>query len=74
MDEAKNLLFELQHQAQHWLLQYYDFGGNHQFYVLTNIDRQLTYLYEHTGRLLHDVPWCNGHEVSLFFFQRQKDS
>jgi len=72
MDEAKNLLFELQHQAQHLLLQYYNFGGSYQFYVLTNINKQLTYLYDHTGRLLHDVPWCNGHEVSLFFSEAER--
>jgi hypothetical protein len=67
MDEAKNLLCELSHQAQHLLLQYYNFGGNHRFYVLTDTDKQLTYLYNHTGKLLHDTPWRNTHEVSLLF-------
>jgi hypothetical protein len=72
MDEARKLLFELQHQAQNWLLQYYDFGGNHQFYILTDMDRQLAYLYDHTGKLLHDTPWHNGHEVSLLFSASEK--
>ncbi len=72
MDEARNLLFELQHQAQRLLLQYYNFDDKHQFYVLTDMDNQLTYLYDHTGRLLHDVPWCNGHAVSLFFSEAER--
>ena len=72
MDEARKLLFEVQHQAQHWLLQYYDFGGNHQFYIMTDIDKQLAYLYDHTGRLLHHIPWRNGHEVSLLVSASEK--
>jgi hypothetical protein len=72
MDESKNLLCELQHQAQHLLLQYYNFGNNNRFYVLTNTDKQLTYLYDHTGNLLHDTPWHNEHEVSLLFSESEK--
>jgi virulence-associated protein VapD len=72
MDEAKNLLCELRHQAQHLLLQYYNFGNNNRFYVLTNTDEQLTYLYDHTGNLLHDTPWHNEHEVSLLFSESEK--
>jgi len=71
MDEAKNLLCELPHQAQHLLLQYYNFGGSHQFYVLTDTDNQLTFLYDHTGKLLHDTPWHNGHEVNLLFLEAE---
>jgi hypothetical protein len=66
MDKTGSLLFEAQHQAQHLLLQYYNFDDTHQYYVLINLDAQLTYLYDHTGRLLHDVPWHNKHKVSLF--------
>ena len=67
LDKARNLLFELQHQTKHVLLQYYDFGGSYQFYVLTKTDEQLTYLYDHKGEFLHTTPWENGHEVSLLF-------
>jgi hypothetical protein len=72
MDKAKNLLCELRHKAQHLLLQYYNFGGNNRFYVLTNTDKRLTYLYDHAGNLLHDTPWRNVHEVSLLFSESAK--
>jgi hypothetical protein len=72
MDEAKNLLCELQHQAQHLILQYYDFGNNNRFYVLTDTDEQLTYLYNHTGTPLHDTPWHNEHDASLLFLASEK--
>lgn len=72
MNEEGNFLFELQHEAQNLLLQYYHFGDNCQFYVLTDRDRQLTYLYDHTGKLLQDTPWHNGHEVSLLFSESEK--
>lgn len=72
VDEARNLLFELHHQGQHLLLQYYNFGGGHQFYVLTNMDKQLTYLYDHTGKMLHDDPWHNGNEVSLLASETER--
>jgi hypothetical protein len=71
MDEAKNLLCELPHQAQHLLLQYHNFGGSHQFYVLTDTDNQLTFLYDHTGKLLHNAPWHNGYEVHLLFLEAE---
>ena len=67
MDEAMNLLFELPYQAQRLLLQYFDFRGGQQCYVLTNPDKQLTYLYDHTGKQLQAIPWQSGHEVSLIF-------
>jgi len=73
MDAEGNLLFELQHEAQDLLLQYYHFSDNYQFYVLTDKDKQLTYLYDHTGKLLHDVPWDNSHEVGLLFSETEKD-
>jgi hypothetical protein len=72
IDQARNVLFEIPHQTPHVLLQYYHFDDNHQCHVLTNINKQLTYLYDHTGRLLHDIPWHNGHEVSLFFSKEQE--
>ncbi len=72
MDEAQHLLCELPHQAQHLLLQYYNFGGTHPFYVLTDTDKQLTYLYDHTGKLLHDTPWHNRHEMILHFSEVEK--
>lgn len=72
LDEAGNLLFNLQHQARHLRLQYYHFGGNYQFYVLTDIDKQLTFLYDYTGKPLHDTPWHNRNEVCLLFSETEK--
>jgi hypothetical protein len=72
MSEARNLLFELQHQGQYVLWQYYDFGGHHQYHVVTNKDKQLTYLYDHTGKNLLDAPWHNGNEVSVLASEKER--
>ena len=73
MDEAGNLLFELPHAAPHWRIQYYDFGSSHQFYVLTDPDQHLTYLYDQAGKLLQDAPWPNnGQAVGLLFYQHKR--
>ena len=72
MDEARKILFELPNQAKNLLLQYYNFGGDHRFYVFTDTEEQLTYLYDHTGKLLHDAPWHSNHEASLLFLAEKK--
>jgi hypothetical protein len=72
MDEARNVLFELPNQAKNLLLQYYNFGCDNQFYVFTDTDEQLIYLYDHTGKLLHDSPWHSDHEASLLFLAEKK--
>lgn len=72
LNEARDVLFELQHQSKNLIVQYYNFGGSYQFYVLTNTDTQLTYLYDHTGKMLHDTPWNNSHKVSLVLSEADK--
>ena len=72
MDEAKKIIFELTNQAEDLLLQYYNFGDSHQFYVFTDTEAQLTYLYDHNGELLGDALCHSGHGVSLLFLEEKK--
>jgi hypothetical protein len=72
MDEARRMIFELTNQAKNLLLQYYNFGGGHQFYVFTDTEKKLTYLYDHNGKLLDDTPCYSSHGVSLLFLAAQK--
>ncbi len=72
MDESEGLIFEHPIKAQRLILQYYDFGGSYQFYVLTDLDKQLTYLYDHTGKLIHNVPLRSSHKVKLSFSEEER--
>lgn len=72
LDEANHVRFSVPHQARNLLLQYYNFGGSRQFYVLVNTDQQLTYIYDHEGKPCHDAPWHNRHKVKLLFSEAEK--
>ena len=72
MDQASNLLFELPHQAQRLLMQYYDFGDGLQFFIRTNPEQQYAYLYDHTGKQLQAMPWQSGYEVRLIFSKEKE--
>ncbi|MHA7877829.1 MAG: hypothetical protein ACX93T_02800 [Bacteroidota bacterium] len=72
MNEKGDLRFELPQDVQNPLLQYYHFDDCHQCYVITDKDKKRTYIYDHTGRLLQDMPWHNSHAVSLHFSESDK--
>lgn len=72
LNESGDEVFALPSPTSRGLLQYYDFGHKHRFYVWTNMEQQLTYLYDRTGTLLCDNPWHNAHAVSLLFFEKEQ--
>lgn len=46
-------------------LQYYDFGGDNNVYVVNNFVQGFGYIYNHAGKLLNNVPINNEHEIAL---------
>ncbi|MEM9417195.1 MAG: hypothetical protein AAF963_02475 [Bacteroidota bacterium] len=67
MDAAMNLCFEVPYTQKQLLVQYYNFGDQLQFYMLSNPEQQLTYLYDHKGQQLNPKPWPSDHTMSLIF-------
>ena len=72
LDEMLNERFEVPYAKKELLAQYYGFEKGPQFYVLTNPEERLTYLYEHTGKQLLAIPGQNGYEVQLVFSQAKR--
>lgn len=72
LNKARETLFKLPCPSQQIRLQYYDFGDNHAYYVLIDLDNKLTFIYGHTGQLLHDSPWENDNEVGLLLLKKEK--
>jgi len=71
-NEAGSLLFDLPYKGPQYLLQYYDFGDTHQCYVVTDLEQQCTYLYDHAGQPLHEAPLRNRYPARLVWAAQQK--
>ena len=46
-------------------LQYYDFGGNNNIYVINDFVQGFGYIYNHEGKLLNNIPINNEYQIAL---------
>ena len=65
MDAAGKSIFEVPYTKEQPLVQYYSFEKGKQFYALTSPEKQMTTMYDGTGRQLTTIPSLQGHEVRL---------
>jgi hypothetical protein len=65
LDEQGQVLFEQPCEAdQTWIGQYYDYGS-YKFYVVTDVDQAKTYIYDQTGKLIHEPLGNSGYPIQL---------
>jgi hypothetical protein len=67
LDERGQLLFERPCEADQTLIGQYYKDGSYKCYVVTDVEKAKTYIYDETGRLIH-APFNNsGYPIQLFW-------
>ena len=50
---------------------YYNFGVENEVIIITDVQKNLTYLYAQDGRILHSLPLETGEDISMLYYNSQ---